>query len=159
VLTGSLPTASGYGTVRSVAAAVVEQTLDDVLSVAPAGGRVVHCCASDVPVTLLRDAGADAISIDAGLVSAAALDALGTAVDAGTSLWLGVVPGTDAEIDHRSALDAVQRIWRTLGFADAAAAASVVPTPACGLAGATPAYVRRAMAVVREVAEALRDAV
>ena len=35
--------------------------------------------------------------------------------------------------------------------------ASVVPTPACGLAGATPAYVRRVLAVLRDVGRSLLD--
>ena len=158
VLAGALPTASGYGTVRSVDASVVEQRLQDVLAVAPPGGRVVHCCARDVPVALLRGAGADALAVDASLVGADALDDIGTAVDDGMSLWLGVVPGTDASIDHKSGLEAVNRIWNALGFPPADATRLVVPTPACGLAGATPDYARRAMAVVRDVAKALRDA-
>ncbi|HLY33140.1 MAG TPA: methionine synthase, partial [Jatrophihabitantaceae bacterium] len=157
VLAGALPTASGYGTVRSVDANVAEQGLRNVLGVIDAGARAVHCCATDVPITLLRAAGADAIAIDAALVSTDALDDLGTAIDAGVSLWLGVVPGTDASIDHNTGRDAVRRIWHTLGFADAEAAASIVPTPACGLANATPDYARRAMKVVREVGEALRE--
>lgn len=157
VLTGRLPTASGYGTVRSIASTVAAQGLRDVLEVAPAGGRVVHCCAPEVPIALLREAGADAVSLDAALVAGAALDSLGAAVDADICLWLGVVPGTDAEIDHTQALAAVHRIWRTLGFAEADAARYVVPTPACGLADASPAYARRALAVVRDVGKALRD--
>jgi hypothetical protein len=32
-----------------------------------------------------------------------------------------------------------------------------VPTPACGLAGASPAYVRRAFSVLRDVGRALLD--
>jgi hypothetical protein len=158
VLAGTLPTASGYGTVRSVASSVVEQALRDVLSVAPDGGRVVHCCADDVPIELVRSAGADALAIDAALVQAAMLDRIGEVVDGGMALWLGVVPGTDAVIDHKQGLAAVDRIWNTLGFSATDAVESLVPTPACGLAGATPAYARRAMAVVRDVAKALRDA-
>jgi methionine synthase II (cobalamin-independent) len=157
VLTGSLPTASGYGTVRSIEATVVEQWLGEVLSVATEGARVVHCCAADVPVSLLRAAGADAISLDAALVDVGALDDIGTAIDSGMALWLGVVPGTDATVDHRDGLAAVRRVWNTLGFADAEAAQNVVPTPACGLAGASQAYARRALEVVRDVGRALAD--
>ena len=94
-----MPTPSGYGTVRSVEVAVVRQKLRDVLSVGPDGGRVVHCCAADVPLRLLRDAGADALAVDAALLTSAQNDELGEAVDAGLSLWLGVLPGTDAD-DH-----------------------------------------------------------
>jgi hypothetical protein len=157
VLGGRVPTPSGYGTVRSVEASIVEQALRDVLSVADEGGRVVHCCAGDLPIELLRDAGADALSIDASLLTTKQNDALGEAIDAGTSLWLGVLPSTDAPMTRDTARDAVNRFWSELGFAPGDAAASIVPTPACGLAGATPAYVRRVLASLRETGVALRD--
>lgn len=157
VLAGALPTASGYGTVRAIDAATAERVLGEVLSAVPADARAVHCCASGVPVDLLRSAGADAVAVDASLLRTEGYDALGSAVEAGVALWLGVVPATDATVDHRAGLDTVRRIWRELGFADEAAAERVVPTPACGLAGASPHYARRAMSVVRDVGKALRD--
>lgn len=157
VLAGRVPTPSGYGTVRAVEATVAEQTLRDVLSVAGDGGRVVHCCAADVPVRLVREAGADAISVDAVQLPQSAYDALGEAIDAGMSLWLGVLPATDADVSLDRGRDAVRRLWSGLGFAREAAAASVVVTPACGLAGATPTFVRRALSLLRDVGAALRD--
>jgi methionine synthase II (cobalamin-independent) len=158
VLAGALPTASGYGTVRAIEAASAERVLGEVLSEVGADARAVHCCASDVPIALLQAAGADAVAVDAALLRPGAYDALGSAVDADVSLWLGVVPSTDATVDHSTGLDVIRRIWRELGFAEADAAARIVPTPACGLAGASPQYARRAMSVVRDVGKALRDA-
>ena len=135
VLGGRVATPSGYGTVRSVEAAVVEQTLGDVLSAGGDGGRVVHCCAPDVPIALLARAGADALAVDAALLTTAAYDALGEAVDAGLSLWLGVLPGSDASVSLDRARSAATSLWSALGFAPGDAAARLVPTPACGLAG------------------------
>lgn len=155
VLGGRVPTPSGFGTVRAVEANVVEQTLRDVLAVVPAGQRVVHCCAAGVPITLLRDAGADAISLDAS--QQLSHDVVGEAVEAGTSLWLGVMPGTDGEITLDAAREPVRKLWRELGFADEQLASRVVPTPACGLAGASPAYARHALSIVRDVGRSLRD--
>jgi hypothetical protein len=152
-----VPTPSGFGTVRAVEASVVEQRLRDVLSMAPQGGRVVHCCARDVPLRLLRDAGADALSLDASLLGTSAYDALGEAVDAGLSLWLGVLPSTDTEVSLDTSRDAVRRLWSALGFASSAAAGAVVATPACGLAGASPRYVRRVLSLLRDTGAALRD--
>jgi methionine synthase II (cobalamin-independent) len=157
VLAAAVPTPSGFGTVRSVEPGVVAQRLRDVLDVVPSGARVVHCCAAGAPVALLRAAGADAVSLDASLLGDRDIDALGEAVDAGTSLWLGVVPGVDAEISLDPVLDRILRMWRAFGFPDEQLAESVVPTPACGLAGASPSYVRRALAVLRDVGSALRD--
>jgi hypothetical protein len=158
VLAGRVPTPSGYGTVPAVEPSTAEQTLRDVLDVADAGGRAVHCCASDVPIALLRAAGADAIAVDAALLTVAQNDALGEAVDAGTSLWLGVLPGTDAPVTLDDARTPVQRLWSELGFAAADAAAAIVATPACGLAGASPAYVRRVLSLLRDTGQALLDA-
>jgi len=157
VLRGDVPTPSGYGTVRAVEPSQAEQTLRDVLLVAPSGGRVVHCCASDAPLALLRAAGADALAIDAGLLGSGDLDALGEAIEAGTSLWLGVLPSTDSTITLDAAREQIKRLWSTLGFAFGQLAGSVVPTPACGLAGATPAYVRRVHAVLRDIGRSLID--
>ncbi len=151
VLAGTVPTPSGYGTVAAVEANSVESRLRDVLDVAPAGGRVVHCCAPEVPVDLLRAAGADALAVDLDLVDSADYDVLGEAIEAGTSLWLGVVPAVDAEVTHVEARRRIERLWSALGFASGRLAEAVVPTPACGLGGATPAYARRATALVRDV--------
>ncbi|HEY8300536.1 MAG TPA: methionine synthase [Jatrophihabitans sp.] len=157
VLGGRVPTPSGYGTVRSVEASVVEQALRDVLAVGGDGGRVVHCCAPGVPIALLRDAGADALAVDAALLRTADYDALGEAVDAGVSLWLGVLPGTDGEVSLDRPRSVVTSLWSALGFARAEAAARVVPTPACGLAGASPRYARRVFSLLRDIGAALRD--
>ncbi|MGN6610027.1 MAG: methionine synthase [Jatrophihabitans sp.] len=157
VIGGRVPTPSGYGTVRAVEATVAEQGLRDVLAVVPDGCRVVHCCAPDVPIALLRAAGADALSLDASLITPAHYDALGEAVDAGLALWPGVVPSTDATIDDTRAATTVTRIWSELGFAPAGLA-GVVATPTCGLAGASPAYARRALRVLRDVGKRLVDA-
>lgn len=157
VLAGRVPTPSGYGTVRSVAEAVVSPLLSDVLSVVPAGRRVVHCCAEEVPYGLLGGAGADAISVDASLISDHHLDAIGSLVDGGGSLWLGAVPGTDASISLAGVRESVLGLWNKLGFSATQLAGSVVLTPACGLAGASAGYVRRVMSVLRDAGTAIAE--
>lgn len=158
VLTGQVSTPSGYGTVRSVETTVAEQALRDVLAVAPPGARVVHCCAADLPISMLRDAGADAIALDLALLTIDQYDSLGEALDAGVSLWLGVLPGTDSAVALDPARAALERLWSAIGFAPADLAKRVVPTPACGLAGASPDYVRRVFALLRDLGQVLLDA-
>lgn len=157
VLGGRVPTPSGYGTVRAVAPSVVRGGLQTVLDSVESGRRVVHCCAADVPLALFREAGADAISVDLAALTVAGYDDVAAAVDAGLGLWLGVVPGTDADVSSAQARRAIDTLWRELGFAEEQLAQVVVPTPACGLAGASPPYARRAMGVVRQVGEGLRQ--
>ncbi len=157
VLAGRVATPSGYGTVGAVEPVVAEDALRAVLAVAAEGARAVHCCAPDAPIALLQAAGADAVALDAALVTSAAYDALGAAVDAGPRAVARRVPGTDAAISLDAARTDTRRLWGELGFAPRAAAAQLVPTPACGLAGASPAYVRRAFSVLRDVGKALLD--
>jgi methionine synthase II (cobalamin-independent) len=154
VLQGSLPTASGFGKLAAVEEQVVEQELAAVAAVVP-HPVVVHCCTTRAPIGLFRAAGADGVSVDVGLVQD--LDALGTAVEAGTHLLLGVVPGTDASLpEPKATASRVQGLWRELGFAAEQLPETVTLTPACGLAGASPGYARAALAHVREAAKYLQ---
>jgi methionine synthase II (cobalamin-independent) len=156
VLAGTIPTASGFGTIRAVPSAEAQDRLAAVLGPVAAGCRVVHCCADDVPVGMLRDAGADAVSFDVD--RRVDPDLLGEAVDAGASLWIGVVPGTGAARPRfQPARDRIAQLWQRLGFPAAELAAAVVPTPACGLAAATPEYVQAALEAVRDAGRALLD--
>ncbi|HZC69755.1 MAG TPA: methionine synthase [Jatrophihabitans sp.] len=158
VLAGAVPTPSGYGTVRAVEASVVEQTLRDVLGIVPEGARVVHCCAPDVPIGVLRDAGADAISLDLLHLDAPHYDLLGESVDAGVSLWLGVLPSVDAPVSFDAARAAVRELWTALGFPLSQLAAAVVATPACGLAGASADHARTVLKTLRDLGKWLTDA-
>ncbi|WP_214402103.1 methionine synthase [Pseudonocardia lacus] len=165
VLAGSVPTPSGYGTVRSVAEPAAKDLLRDV--VAAVGVPVVlHCCADRPPLRLLADVGAAAVGIDATLpgvagrtAETAQLDAIGETWDAGTPLMLGLVPGTaprgrvSDKALARPALDLADR----LGFDRHRLATLAVPTPTCGLAGASPEWARRALALTREIATLFGD--
>ncbi|HEX8082289.1 MAG TPA: methionine synthase [Jatrophihabitans sp.] len=157
VLSGQVPTPSGYGTVRSLPRSVAGPALTNLLEVAAPGHRVVHCCAERVPYDLLASSGASAVSVDAGLIIDAHLDAIGELVEAGVSMWLGVFPGTDAPISAEAARSRIQGLWSKLGFDPNLLAAAVVPTPSCGLAGASLPYVRQVMTALTEVGKSLRD--
>jgi methionine synthase II (cobalamin-independent) len=153
VLQGGLPTVSGFGKLAAVEATVVEQELAALVSQLPVP-VVVHCCAPRMPLELFRSAGAAALSFDLNLVQD--LDAVGTAIEGGTHLFPGVVPGTDATLPApKATASRVQAWWRELGFPADDLAAAVTLTPSCGLAGASPAYARSAMAHVREAARYL----
>lgn len=165
VLAGVLPTASGYGTVAAVGRTEAQDALREFVS-ALGAPVVVHCCADRPPVRLLAGAGAVGVGIDATLpvfrgetALPAALDALGEVWDAGTPLLLGLVPAREPPARPelrdlaRPAFDLADR----LGFDRARLGTLAVPTPTCGLAGATPAWARRAMALVRDLGQAFVD--
>ncbi|MEU6659729.1 methionine synthase [Streptomyces sp. NPDC046821] len=157
VLRGQVKTASGYRTHRAVDRQLVESTLRDVRAVHD-GPVVVHSCAPDVPFALLRRAGADAISFDWSLLTERDDDAIGEAVEAGTRLFAGVVPGTDTALsDPAGSVMGVRTLWRRLGLNPGSLAESVTLTPSCGLAGASPAYARAALAHCVRAARSLAD--
>jgi methionine synthase II (cobalamin-independent) len=154
VLRGALPTITGFGKLPPVEASVVEQELAALVAALPAP-VVVHCCAGRAPLELFRAAGAAAVSVDWALVPD--LDAVGSAVDAGLHLVLGVVPGTDAVLPApKATASRLQAWWNELGFAADELAAAVTLSPSCGLAGASPGYARGAMTHVREAARYLQ---
>ncbi|MEU8438200.1 methionine synthase [Streptomyces sp. NPDC029216] len=157
VLLGRVRSASGYRTYRAVDRQVVESGLRDLFAVHD-GEVVVHSCAPDVPFALLRRAGAAAVSFDFSLLTEREDDAIGEAVEGGMRLFAGVVPGTDGPLsDPGGSVMGVRKLWRRLGLAPGTLAESVVVTPSCGLAGASPAYARAVQAHCVRAARSLAD--
>ncbi|MFE1952472.1 MULTISPECIES: methionine synthase [Streptomyces] len=158
VLRGQIKTASEYRTHRAVDRQLVESTLREVMAVQDGGPVIVHSCAPDVPFALLRRAGADAISFDFSLLTQRDDDTLGEAVEGGTRLFAGVVPGVDGPLsDPAGSVMGVRTLWRRLGLNPGSLAESVVVTPSCGLAGASPAYARAVQAHCVRAAKSLAD--
>ncbi|WP_445528921.1 methionine synthase [Streptomyces cyslabdanicus] len=158
VLRGQVRTASGYRTHRAADRQVVEATLRDVLGAHDQGPVVVHSCAEDVPLALLRRAGAAGVSLDVSLLTERDDEVIGEAVEAGTGLFAGVVPGTDGPLsDPAGSVMGVRTMWRRLGLRPELLAEAVTVTPACGLAGASPAYARQALAHCVRAARSLAD--
>ncbi|WBB72419.1 methionine synthase [Micromonospora sp. WMMD1128] len=158
VLAGRVPTESGFGTHRPVEAETARTLLRGVFDAAGVS-TLVHCCAPDVPLELIRSAGAIGVALDLSLVTD--LDPLGEAIDAGFGLLAGAAPTlppasgrapTSAEVADR-----VRRVWDRLGFPRRRLAGQVVVTPACGLAGATPAYARAVLAACRDAGRRLAE--
>ncbi|MFE7171924.1 methionine synthase [Streptomyces sp. NPDC057616] len=158
VLRGHVKTASGYRTHRAVDRQLVEATLRDVIGVHTGGPAVVHSCAPDVPFALLRRAGAAAVSFDFSLLTERDDETIGEAVEGGTRLFAGVVPGTDGRLsDPAGSVMGVRTLWRRLGLQPGLLAEAVTITPSCGLAGASPDYARRALAHCVRAARSLAD--
>ncbi len=158
-MAGRIPTSSGWGTLRSPDVQRAAAVLSTVLigcGQEPAR-TVVHCCAPEPPIDLLLRAGAGAVSLDATLLTPREDETLGQAVEAGRRLLLGVVP-TVGRAEVAPATAAVTTLWGRLGFDADQLQRSVVLTPTCGLASASPDQARRAMAVTRECARRLTEA-
>lgn len=162
VLAGSLPTASGFGTVRAVPGQRVQELLAGVVESIGDYPTVAHCCHVDTPVRLLAACGFGGLAVDLTLVAdrTSALDAVGEFIDRSGILLAGVIPGIapakrSAPLKYWATplLDA----WSRLGFRREELAVRVVPTPRCGLAGADGGWAVRAMQLCRQLTEALPD--
>lgn len=155
VLTGQVPTESGFSTLRPVGEATATHRLREIVEAVDVP-VIVHCCGLNAPIGVIRSAGAAAIALDLDLVTD--LDPLGEALDAGTGLLAGVV--STLSLDGQAPIpavvaDRVRQLWRRLGFPPERLPAQVVLTPTCGLAGATPGYARTALAACRDAARRL----
>lgn len=158
VLGGRVPTASGLHRHRSVDLPEASALLEQVLASARDAGAttVVHCCDGDAPVGLLTGAGADGVSVDLAVLDAGSYDHLAELLEAGRPVHLGVVPGTDPDPwpAETPTTEKVLRLLDMLGL-EPSTVPSLVVTPACGLAGASPAWAREALRLVRTVASNL----
>jgi len=177
---GEVPTASGLSRLRPVETEVLRDRLAQVIT-AVQGYAVVHSCAAAVPFGLIRTAGADALSFDLSQLRRGEEDAIAEAAEVGLGLLVGAVPavpgpdvaGTalpgsappvrglagpgDGSAEARQTAERVIRLYHRLGLPLATCPDQVVITPACGLAGASPAQARAALTQCREAASMLAE--
>ena len=179
---GELPTASGLSRLRPVDAEVIRARLAQVLA-AVRSYTVVHSCAESVPFGLIGTAGAGALSFDLSRLRRGEEDEVAEAAEAGLGLLVGAVPtdpgqdtGTstaggaapvrapagaiapgDGSAESRQTAERVIRLWRRLGLPLDTCPEQVVITPACGLAGVSPARARATLQQCREAASMLAE--
>lgn len=158
VLAGSIPTASEFGRIPAVGsheAGLGLQRIIDAVGVPV----VVHSCAPGVPFGLLRQAGVEAVLIDAAQLTEREYDDLGSALDEGLDLVAGVVPSTRAvrRDDVDRAATRVRQIAAAVGIASTDLTDRVGISTACGLAGRTFDEAVAATRAIVAVARQLRD--
>jgi methionine synthase II (cobalamin-independent) len=158
VIAGRVPTESGLGAYRPVPESNAADALRTVVQ-AVGVPVVVHCCAPDVPLQVVRDAGAAAVAVDLSLVRD--LDPLGEALEAGLGLFAGAAPtrppADGSALTSKQIADRVGTLWHRLAFPAARLPEQVVVTPACGLAGAPEPYVRAVLKACRDAGRRLNE--
>lgn len=154
VLAGSLPTASGYGRIRSVDPQVAAGGLRRVVD-AVDGPSVLHCCHPAAPVPLLRESGVSAIAVDLMDASPARWESVAATLESGTQLYAGCLP-TDGSGSVAAATRLIEGAFERVGL-DAALLGQLTITPTCGLAGLTAKAAqdthRRAVDTARDLTE------
>jgi hypothetical protein len=161
VLAGTVPTASGL---NRLAAADITEARDGLRAVLDAAATfsVVHCCARGVPFRLIKESGAQAVGFDMHLLGRTEEDGLAELAEAGLGILAGVldVPERDAGAPPGSPAAPgaeLLGLWHRMGIPAAGLERQVVLTPACGLAGASPAAATAALARCREAARLLPE--
>ncbi len=151
---------SGVTTLSPVAA-IEESLAVTVLDVcaAAAGTEVsVHSCASSIPWKLLQRSSIDAVSVDAGMLGAVDLDAIGEFVESGRVVMLGAVPSTAPPAPAvEEVATSVVSITDRIGFTRSVLRNRIGIAPVCGLAGATAEWARTALGLARRVAAGFAD--
>ena len=176
---GEVPTASGLSRIAPVETDVLRERLAQVIA-STGKYTVVHSCSTAVPFGIIRAAGAGALSFDLSQLRRGEQDAVAEAAEAGLGLLTGVVPavpepagpgpagpgpagptGTvapgDGSAEARQTAERVISLWRRLGLPLDTCAEQAVITPACGLAGASPAQARAALTRCREAGSMLAE--
>jgi len=156
VLSGELPTASGFGRIRAIDPTVAAEGLRDVVAAAGDRHTVVHCCASDVPLALLRNTGVKAVSLDTGLLSPHGWESVAATVESGVELWAGVVPTDETRTKVTEVINPLVEAWRRVGL-PLSDLEHVTLTPACGLAGLSPSGARSVQRLAVDAARALTE--
>lgn len=182
VLAGTIPTASGYRTLRAVAGSELRNTWTALVDAARAAGfsAVVlnlarHAAPGSGPQALYEGADQEAAAwrtalqtalvsgVDAVAVPLQGLDAghweqLAGALESGLGVWAGTVPVGDAAAPPPYAvlLERILRPWRGLGLAEPLLNQLRI-TPEGELAGVSPQQGRMVLGRALEVADALAE--
>jgi methionine synthase II (cobalamin-independent) len=155
VLAGRLPRASGYGHLRAVDPQQATAGLQQVLAAAGERATVVHCCDPGVPLPLLRSTGVGAIALDTTALTPSRWESIAATLEGGTALYAGCLP-TDGTGSTAEAWRQIVEAWQRTGL-PLSGLADIVVSPACGLAGLTPAGARDVQRSAVEVARELSE--
>ncbi len=154
VLEGRVTTASGFGRVRALDPQEALAGLRAVVGAAGGGETVIHCCAPDLPLPLLRQTGAG-ISTDTSLLTPRGWEGVALALEDGLRLYAGCVP-TSGTARATDLADTLAEAWSRVGLAPRGLDDLVV-TPACGLGTLTLPAARSVSQTCIDTAAALTE--
>lgn len=161
VLAGTIPTASGYRTLRAVAASEARESWRQVLDAlreAGAAETVVSFPEIEAPIELALAAGADGIALPLKALTNRQWEQVAGASEAGKKFWAGALDVATGWPLPRVAdcVESVWRPWRQLGLPPSLLAAIRV-TPSAGLAGLTPSQATAVLGMLTQVADGLNQ--
>ncbi|MFE4197791.1 hypothetical protein ACFRJ9_18195 [Paenarthrobacter sp. NPDC056912] len=160
VMAGTIPTASGYRTLRSISGEEVTgawRLVIDALKAAGAVETVVSVPEIEAPIDRILAAGADGVAVPLKALTTRQWEQLAGAVEGGKRLWAGALSTDNAHARLARAADVVESIWkpwRQLGL-PASDLAGIRVTPSTGLEYFTPSGAKDVLTRLTQVADGL----
>lgn len=160
VLAGTIPTSSGYRTLRAVGGQEVTESwrmVIDALRAAGAAEIAVSVPEIEAPFDRILAAGADGIAVPLKALTSRQWEQLAGAVEAGKRLWAGILDvGAGSLLTVADAVESIWRPWHQLGL-PASSLSTVRVTPSAGLAGHTPSTATAVLNRLTQVADGLNQ--
>ncbi len=160
VLAGSIPTSSGYRTLRAVGGQEVTeswQVVIDALRAAGAAEIVVSVPEIEAPIDRIIAAGADGVAVPLKALTTRQWEQLAAAVEAGKRIWAGTLDAGRGTLPKvADVVESVWRPWHQLGL-PASSLGSIRVTPSAGLAGHTPSTATAVLGRLTQVADGLNQ--
>lgn len=160
VMGGTIPTASGYRTLRSISGEEVTgywRLVIDALRAAGAVEIVVSVPEIEAPIDRILAAGADGVAVPLKALTSRQWEQLAAAVEAGKRVWAGALSTTDPRAQPprtAAVVESIWKPWRQLGL-PASELAGLRVTPSTGLAHFTPSGAKDVLARLTQVADGL----
>lgn len=160
VLAGTIPTASGYRTLRAVPqdeATAAWRRVVDALRVAGVAETVISVPEIEAPIAQVLAAGADGVAVPLKALTTRQWEQLAGAVESGKRVWAGALPANGSAVPRTSELvETVWRPWRQLGL-PASSLETLRVTPSAGLAGYSPAAAKDVLTRLTKLADGLNQ--
>lgn len=160
VMAGTIPTASGYRTLRSISGEEVTGSWKLVIETLKAAGvveTVVSVPEIEAPIERIFAAGADGVAVPLKALTSRQWEQLAAAVEDGKRVWAGALSTVNPRAQLPRTAEVVESIWkpwRQLGL-PASGLAGLRVTPSTGLADFKPSTAKDILKKLTDVADGL----
>lgn len=160
VLAGTIPTSSGYRTLRAVGGQEVTESWQMVIEALRAAGAaeiVISVPEIEAPIDRIIAAGADGVAVPLRALTTRQWEQLAAAVEAGKRIWAGALDVSRGTLPRvADVVESVWRPWHELGL-PASSLGSIRVTPSAGLSGHTPVTATAVLGRLTQVADGLNQ--
>ncbi len=160
VLAGTIPTSSGYRTLRAVGGQEITESWQMVIEALRAAGAaeiVISVPEIEAPIDRIIAAGADGVAVPLRALTTRQWEQLATVVEAGKRIWAGALDVSRGTLPRvADVVESVWRPWHELGL-PASSLGSIRVTPSAGLSGHTPVTATAVLGRLTQVADGLNQ--